>query len=96
MADCATDPALGIEAASADVQLLQSRSALPQAKPCSNRVVTTRRQPVVTTRKLHQRTCARLGLPQVAAPSDGLTAGFCQRDGYTALTRSGMATPITS
>ena len=29
-------------------------SALPQAKLCANRVVTTRRQPVVTTRKLPQ------------------------------------------
>ena len=31
-------------------------SALPKAKPCANRVVTTRRQPVVTTRKLPQPT----------------------------------------
>ena len=55
-ANCATGPALRIEAASADVDLLQSRSALPKAKPCANRVVTTRRQPVVTTRELPQPT----------------------------------------
>ena len=61
MADCATDPALGIEAASADVQLLQSRSALLQAKPCANRVVTTRRQPVVTTREMPQPTRTYVG-----------------------------------
>jgi|GEM_PF-3096673 len=49
-------------------------SALPQAKPCANRVVTTRCQPVVTTRSLPQRTRAYAGLPQVTAPSDVLTA----------------------
>jgi hypothetical protein len=67
-------PALGIEAASADVQLLQSRSALPQAKPCGNRVVTTRRQPVVTTREMPQPPWAAHGLQQVTAPSDVLSA----------------------
>jgi hypothetical protein len=53
-ANCATDPTRRTEAATAEVKLLQSRSALLQAKPCANRVVTTRRQPVVTTRKLPQ------------------------------------------
>jgi hypothetical protein len=33
-------------------------SALPLAKTCANRVVTMRRQPVVTTRKLPQRSTA--------------------------------------
>ena len=55
-ANCAIDPARRTEAATADVQLLQSRSALPQAEPCANRVVTTRRQPVVTTREMPQPT----------------------------------------
>ena len=53
-ANCATGPTLRIEAATTEVKPLQSRSALPKAKPCANRVVTTRRQPVVTTRKLPQ------------------------------------------
>ena len=55
-ANCAIDPALRAEAATTEVKPLQSRSALPQAKPCANRVVTTRRQPVVTTREMPQPT----------------------------------------
>ena len=53
---CATDPTRRTEAATADVQLLQSRSALPKAELCANRVVTTRHQPVVTTREMPQPT----------------------------------------
>lgn len=62
------------EAATADVQLLQPRQR-PAADPrCANRVVTTRRQPVVTTRTLPQRPRADAGQPQVTIPRDGLTA----------------------
>lgn len=49
-------------------------SALPLDNRCANRVVTTRRQPVVTTRTLPQRTRGYAGQPQVTAPRDGLTA----------------------
>ena len=61
-------------AATAVAKLLQSRQRPALAKPCANRVVTTRRQPVVTTRSQPQRTRAYAGLPQVTAPSDVLTA----------------------
>ena len=54
-------------------------SALPQVKPCANRVVTTRRQPVVTTREMPQRTRAYTGLAQVTAPSDELTTRQSRR-----------------
>ena len=73
-ANCATHPARRTEAARADIKLLQPRQRPAQAKPCANRVVTTRRQPVVTTRTLPQRTMAYAALPQVTAPRDGLTA----------------------
>lgn len=55
-ANCAAHPAYRTEAATAEVKLLQPRSALLQAEACANRVVTTRRQPVVTTRELPQST----------------------------------------
>ena len=55
-ANCAAHPAYRTEAATTDVKLLQPRSALLQAQPCANRVVTTRRQPVVTTREMPQPT----------------------------------------
>ena len=44
---------------------------LPQ-QSCANRVVTTRRQPVVTTRTLPQRIRAYRDLSQVTTPRDGL------------------------
>ena len=44
---------------------------LPQ-QPCANRVVTTRREPVVTTRTLPQRIRAYRDLSQVTTPRDGL------------------------
>ena len=69
-------PAGQTEAATADVWLLQPRQR-PAADPdtrCANRVVTTRRQPVVTTRMLPQRPRAYCGQPQVTVPRDGLTA----------------------
>ena len=47
-------------------------SALPRATPCANRVVTTRREPVVTTRKLPQLPWADHWLPLVTAQSDEL------------------------
>ena len=60
------------EAAKADITLLQSRQrSAPangcQKETCPNRVVTTRRKPVVTTRMLPQQNSAK---PQPAA-SDG-------------------------
>ncbi len=63
--------ACGTVAASAETPLLQPR---PQPAParCANRVVTTRRQPVVTTRALPQRTSVLPGLSQVTTPRDGL------------------------
>jgi len=73
-ANCATHPAFRTEAATAEVKRLRSRSALPQAEPCANRVVTTRRQAVVTTRKLPQPPWSAHGLQQVTAPSDALSA----------------------
>ena len=48
------DPACRTDAATASVKLLQSRQRPAPGKPCAKRVVTTRRQPVVTTRKLPQ------------------------------------------
>ncbi len=62
------------EAATVDVQLLQPRQRPVADSRCANRVVTTRRQPVVTTRMLPQRPRAHCGQPQVTAPRDGLTA----------------------
>ena len=46
--------------------------ALPQPTAPTDSVVTTRRQPVVTTRTLPQRARAMSGLSQVTDPSDGL------------------------
>ena len=47
-------------------------SALPQAKTCANRVVTTRCQPVVTKREMPHFPWADHGLPLVTAQSDAL------------------------
>ena len=74
MANCAADPVCRTEAATTDAKLLQPRQRPASSQPCANRVVTTRRHPVVTTRKMPQRTRAHTGLQQVTAPSDGLTA----------------------
>ena len=67
------------EAATAEVQLLQFRQRPAPAGPCANRVVTTRRQPVVTTLEMPQRTRAYTGLPHVTAPSDELKARRIRR-----------------
>jgi hypothetical protein len=46
--------------------------ALPQPAAPTDSVVTTRREPVVTTRTLPQQARAMSGLSQVTDPSDGL------------------------
>ena len=77
--DCATDPACQAETATANVKLPQSRQRTAPAKTCVNRVVTTRRQPVVTTRKLPQFPWADHRLPLVTAPSDELNTRRIRR-----------------
>jgi hypothetical protein len=54
-------------------------SALPQAEPCANRVVTTRCQPVVTTRKWPQPSWADHRQQLVTARSDELKARRIRR-----------------
>ena len=78
-ANCATDPACRTKAATPNVKLLQSRQRPAPAKTCANRVVTTRRQPVVTTRKLPQLPWAVYRQQRVTARSDGLKARRIRR-----------------
>ena len=82
--------ACGTVAASAETPLLQPR---PQPAParCANRVVTTRRQPVVTTRTLPQRIRAYRDLSQVTTPRDGLPG-----TSLTQTTQHGLPSPALS